>query len=136
MIRRGPARLLIDEGIDVCAQTDTADELLRLVGLHRPDVAIVDIRMPPTHTIEGCSPRPTSDNGSLTSASWCCRSTSRSVTRCLLEEGPGAVGYLLRDRVADVGELLDALQRIAAGETVIDPGLVRAHDRARSAAVA
>jgi len=54
----------------------------------------------------------------------------------LLEEGPDAVGYLLRDRVADVGELLDALQRIAAGETVIDPGLVRAHDRARSAAVA
>jgi len=53
VICRGLARLLIDEGIDVCAQTDTADELLRLVGLHRPDVAIVDIRMPPTHTIEG-----------------------------------------------------------------------------------
>jgi DNA-binding NarL/FixJ family response regulator len=125
VIRRGLARLLADEGVEVCAHAATADRLRQLVGLHRPDVAIVDIRMPPTHTIEGLVAaaqirRGVPEVGVLVLSQY----IEVSYALRLLHESPSAVGYLIKDRVADIADLVDALHRIADGETVIDQQLV------------
>jgi DNA-binding NarL/FixJ family response regulator len=125
VIRRGLARLLADEGIEVCAQTGDPHELLRLVESHRPDVAIVDIRMPPTHTTEGLAAAATIRAefprvGVLLLSQY----VEVSYALRLVEEAPGGVGYLLKDRIADIGDLTAALRRVEAGETVIDPWLV------------
>lgn len=125
VIRRGLARLLADEGVEVCAQAGHPDELLRLVELHRPDVAIVDIRMPRAHPTGGIVAAEAirarfPGMGVLLLSQY----VEVSYALQLLERAPGAVGYLLKDRVADITELTDALRRVEAGETVIDPGLV------------
>jgi serine/threonine-protein kinase len=125
VIRRGLARLLTDEGIEVCAQAGTADELIALVPRYQPDVAIVDIRMPPTNTTEGlvaaAQIRQGFPNVGILVLS---QYIEVSYALRLLENGPNAVGYLLKDRIADVADLVDTLHRITAGETVIDPGLI------------
>ena len=125
LTREGIARLLRDAEIDVVAQAENADELLRHVQLARPDAAIVDIRMPPTHTDEGlvAAQRIRSDHpavGVLVLSQY----VEPSYALRLLEEHPERVGYLLKERVFDVAILVDALRRIADGETVVDPTIV------------
>ncbi len=125
LTREGIVRLLGDAGIDVVAEADDAERLLREVRLKRPDVAIVDIRMPPTHTDEGLvaaqrirAEHP--DVGVLVLSQY----VEPSYALRLLEEHPERVGYLLKERVFDVAVLVDALRRIAEGETVVDPTIV------------
>jgi DNA-binding NarL/FixJ family response regulator len=125
LIREGLARLLGDAGFDVVGKAADADELLRRVDLTKPDVAIVDIRMPPTHTDEGLvaadmirSKHP--DVGVLVLSQYM---ESRYAMR-LLENHPERVGYLLKDRVSDIAVLVDSIRRIAEGECVVDPTIV------------
>jgi DNA-binding NarL/FixJ family response regulator len=125
LTREGIVRLLRDAEIDVVAEAEDAEALLRHVRLARPDVAIVDIRMPPTHTDEGLvaaqqirAEHP--DVGVLVLSQY----VEPSYAMRLLEEHPERVGYLLKERVFDVAILIDALRRIADSETVIDPTIV------------
>jgi DNA-binding NarL/FixJ family response regulator len=125
LVREGVARLLADAGIDVAATATTADDLLRKVERHRPDVAIVDIRMPPTHTDEGIVAAQQihttyPDIGVLLLSQF----LDSTYAARLLEDVPRRAGYLLKDRVSDIAVLADALQRIADGECVIDPTIV------------
>jgi DNA-binding NarL/FixJ family response regulator len=125
LIREGLARLLADAGFDVTATAADAEELLRLVELRRPEVVIVDIKMPPTHTDEGLvaadrirSTHP--EIGVLVLSQYL---EARYAMR-LLEQHPVRVGYLLKERVSDIAVLADALQRINDGESVVDPTIV------------
>ena len=125
LTREGIVRLLREADVDVVAQAENADELLRHVRLARPDAAVVDIRMPPTHTDEGLVAarqiRAEHPNvGVLVLSSY----VEPSYALRLLEEHPERVGYLLKERVFDVAILVDALRRIDDGETVIDPTIV------------
>jgi DNA-binding NarL/FixJ family response regulator len=125
LTREGIVRLLTDAGIDVVAEADDAERLLREVRLKRPDVAIVDIRMPPTHTDEGlvATHRIRTEHpevGVLVLSQY----IEPSYALRLLEEHPERVGYLLKQRVFDVAVLVDALRRIAEGESVVDPTIV------------
>jgi DNA-binding NarL/FixJ family response regulator len=123
--REGIVRLLREAGVDVVAQAENGDELLRHVRLARPDAAVVDIRMPPTHTDEGlvAAQRIRTEHpevGVLVLSQY----VEPSYAMRLLEEHPERVGYLLKERVFDVAILVDALRRIAEGETVVDPTIV------------
>ena len=125
LTREGIVRLLGDAGIDVVGQAESADGLLRSVRLTQPDLAIIDIRMPPTHTHEGLvaagmirAQHP--EIGVLILSSY----VEPSYAMRLLEEHPERVGYLLKQRIFDAAVLVDALRRIADGETVIDPTIV------------
>jgi serine/threonine-protein kinase len=125
LIREGTARLLEDAGVQVVGKADDAQKLIRIVATEHPDVAIIDIKMPPTHTDEGLvaaeqirSSHP--DVGVLVLSQYL---DSRYATR-LLEHHPEARGYLLKERVSDIGALTDALLRIAEGECVLDPTIV------------
>jgi serine/threonine-protein kinase len=125
LIREGAARLLQDAGVEVAGTAGDARDLLRLVATEQPDVAIVDIRMPPTHTDEGLvaaeqirSRHP--GVGVLVLSQYL---ESRYATR-LLEQHPQGRGYLLKERVSDIGALKDAIARIAEGECVLDPTIV------------
>jgi DNA-binding NarL/FixJ family response regulator len=125
LTREGIVRLLRDVGIDVVAQAEDADGLLRHVRLARPDAAIVDIRMPPTQTDEGlvaaAAIREAHPDVSVLVLS---QYIEPSYAMRLLEEHPEGVGYLLKERVFDVAILIDALRRITDGETVVDPTIV------------
>jgi DNA-binding NarL/FixJ family response regulator len=125
LTREGIARLLNDAGIEIVGEATDATSLLRAVRLTRPDVAIIDIRMPPTHTDEGLvagqqirSAHP--NVGVLILSQY----IEPRFAMQLLEEHPESAGYLLKDRVFDVAVLIDALRRIADGETIIDPTIV------------
>ena len=125
LTREGIVRLLNDAGIEVVAEAEDADGLLRHVRLTRPDAAIVDIRMPPTHSDEGLvaaqqirAEHP--EVGVLLLSQY----VEPSYAMRLLQEHPERVGYLLKERVFDVAILVDALRRLADGETVIDPTIV------------
>jgi DNA-binding NarL/FixJ family response regulator len=125
LLREGLSRLLEEAGFQVVGKASTAEELMRRVGLTRPDVAIVDIKMPPTHTDEGLvaadeirSSHP--EVGVLVLSHYV---ESRYAMR-LLEEHPEGSGYLLKERISDVAVLVDALQRIDEGECVLDPTIV------------
>jgi DNA-binding NarL/FixJ family response regulator len=125
LTREGIVRLLQDVGIEVVAQAEDADGLLRQVRLKRPDAAVVDIRMPPTHTDEGLAATQQirtefPEVGVLVLSQY----VEPSYAMRLLEEHPERVGYLLKQRVFDVAILDDALRRIAEGESVIDPTIV------------
>lgn len=125
LTRTGIVTLLRDAGIDVVGEAEDADGLLRHVAASRPDVAIVDIRMPPTHTDEGLVAAKAiraeyPDVGVLLLSQY----VEPSYAMRLVEEHPGRVGYLLKERVFDVATILDALRRIRAGDTVIDPTIV------------
>jgi DNA-binding NarL/FixJ family response regulator len=125
LLREGLSRLLADAGVDVVGSVGTPEELLRRVELTRPDVAIVDIKMPPTYTDEGLvaaqeirrlHPR----IGVLVLSHYL---ESHYAMR-LLEEHPEGSGYLLKERVRDVAVFIDALERISEGESVLDPTIV------------
>ena len=125
LTREGIVRLLESAGVEVVAQADDGATLLRQVRLQRPDVAIVDIRMPPTHTDEGLvaaarirEEHP--DTGVLLLSHY----VEPSYALRLLEEHPERIGYLLKERVFDVANLVDALRRLVDGESVVDPTIV------------
>jgi DNA-binding NarL/FixJ family response regulator len=125
LLREGLARLLRDAGFEIAGQASDADELIQLVERRLPDVAIVDIRMPPTHTDEGivAAERINELNPSVGVLVLSQYLESRYAMR-LLEHHPERAGYLLKERVSDVGVLTDAIRRIAEGECVIDPTIV------------
>ena len=125
LTREGITRVLRDAGVDVVGEASDSASLLRAVRLTRPDAAIVDIRMPPTHTDEGLvaaqqirAEHP--DVGVLILSQY----VEPHYAMQLLEEHPERVGYLLKERVFDVAILIDALRRLADGETIIDPTIV------------
>ena len=125
LTREGIVRLLRDAGIEVVAEAEDADALLRYVASVRPDVAIVDIRMPPTHTDEGLvAVRAIRADYPEVGALLLSQYVEPSYAMRLLEDQPERVGYLLKDRVHDIAVVVDALRRIADGETVIDPTIV------------
>jgi DNA-binding NarL/FixJ family response regulator len=124
LVREGIARLLADHGFDVVGQVGDAAALVAAVDQHRPDVAVVDIRMPPTHTVEGLQAateirRRHPDVGVLVLSQ---HLESRYAVE-LLRGGRG-VGYLLKERVSDVGEFADAVRRVGSGGTAVDPEAV------------
>ncbi len=125
VIREGLARLLAEQRIDVLAQAGNAQELLRLVAADPPDVAVIDIRMPPTYTNEGLLAaqeisRAHPDVGTVVLSQY----VEVDYALKIVTETSGRVGYLLKDRIADVGEFVAALERVAEGGTVVEPSLV------------
>jgi DNA-binding NarL/FixJ family response regulator len=125
VMREGLVRLLEERGHEVVAAVADGDSLLAAASEHHPDVAVVDIRMPPTHTDEGLRAaialrRQQPNAGVLVFSQY----VETRYAMQLLAEGSAGVGYLLKDRVADVGEFVDAVQRVAAGGTALDPEVV------------
>jgi len=125
LTREGIVRLLAETDVEVVAEADDAASLVSRVRATRPDAAIVDIRMPPTHTDEGLTAAAAireehAEIGVLILSQY----IEASYAMRLLEEHPGGVGYLLKERVFDVAVLVDALRRICDGETVVDPTIV------------
>ncbi|MFG2050291.1 response regulator [Micromonospora sp. NPDC048935] len=125
LLRAGLTKLLTDGGFEVVAAVPDAGQLLTAVDTHRPDVVVVDVRMPPTHTDEGIR------------AALVIRRQHPKIAVCVLSQyveeryatdllsvETSGVGYLLKDRVAQVSDFLDALRRVAAGGTVLDPEVV------------
>ncbi|WP_024801739.1 response regulator transcription factor [Nocardia sp. BMG51109] len=125
ILRDGLAGLLADRGHEVVEMVGDATQLREAVAEHQPDVAVVDVRMPPSFTDEGLLAaielrRKFPDIGMLVFSQWV---ETRYATE-LLAGGAGGVGYLLKDRVADVREFVDALHRVATGGTALDPEVV------------
>ena len=125
LLREGLTKLLTDGGFDVVAAVADADELLRAVGEHHPDLVVVDVRMPPTHTDEGIRAalvirRQHPGVAVLVLSQY----VEERYATDLLSVQTSAVGYLLKDRVAHVSDFLDALRRVAAGGTALDPEVV------------
>jgi DNA-binding NarL/FixJ family response regulator len=126
LLREGIARLLESTGIDVVAQAGDAEDLMRKVRGHKPDVAIVDIRMPPDHSDEGLRAaqairQELPDVGVLVLSQY----LEEGYAMELLEGGTDGVGYLLKDRVTDVDAFLDGVRRVAEGGSVLDPKVVQ-----------
>ena len=125
LLRGGLTKLLTDGGFEVVAAVPDADQLLTAVDAHQPDIVVVDVRMPPTHTDEGIR------------AALVIRRQHPKIAVCVLSQyveeryatdllsvDTSGVGYLLKDRVAHVSDFLDALRRVAAGGTALDPEVV------------
>lgn len=125
ILREGMAELLAARGCEVAASVGTGEALVAAVAEHRPDVAVVDIRMPPTHTDEGI--RAALDIRAADPAVGILVFSQHVetvfATRLLARDAAG-IGYLLKERIARTEELVDALQRVAAGGTVLDPEIV------------
>ena len=125
LLRQGLVRLLADFDLEVVAAVDDADELLRVVDVHRPDLCIVDIRMPPTHTDEGVRAalviRAQHPEVAVLMLS---QYVEERYATDLIASNTSGFGYLLKDRVADVAEFVDAVRRVAAGGTALDPEVV------------
>jgi DNA-binding NarL/FixJ family response regulator len=125
LLREGLARLLSEAGVEVLATAGTPDDLVRRVGALRPDVAIVDIRMPPTHTDEGLRAADAIRSEHPEIAVLVLSHHVESVYAMrLLNDQPERCGYLLKERISDVAVLVDALQRVVDGESVVDPTIV------------
>ncbi|MFI9123215.1 response regulator [Streptomyces bikiniensis] len=126
LLREGLVRLLVEEGHEVLAAFGDATTLVEEVGERRPDVVVVDVRMPPTHTDEGLRAAvEIRERWPGTGVLVLSQYVERAYTTELLATGAERVGYLLKDRVAQVEEFLDALDRIHAGGAAIDPEVVR-----------
>jgi DNA-binding NarL/FixJ family response regulator len=126
LLREGIARMLLDEGFEVCGQAGTADELTRLVDDVRPDVVIADIRMPPGQRDEGivATRAIRRAHGDAIGVLVLSQYLEPEFALRLLEEGGRGIGYLLKDRVADIAEFVDSVRRIARGGSVMDPAIV------------
>ena len=125
LTRAGITRLLGEAGVDVVGEAADAENLLREVAAKRPDIALVDIRMPPTHTDEGLIAAQAIRTqhpgvGVLVLSQY----VEPVFAMRLIEDHPERSGYLLKERVFDIAFLIDALRRIAEGDTVIDPTIV------------
>jgi DNA-binding NarL/FixJ family response regulator len=125
IVREGIVAILTRAGIEVAAQASNPDELMDAVDAHRPDVAIVDIRMPPTHTDEGLvaahalrARHP--GIGILILSQY----VEAGIATRLLAEDPESLGYVLKDRVADIGDFARTLERVADGGSALDPQIV------------
>jgi len=125
LTREGIVRLLRDADVDVVAEAEDAESLMRHVRLARPDAAIVDIRMPPTQTDEGLvAAQQIRAHHPEVAVLVLSQYVEPSYAMRLLEQHPERVGYLLKERVFDIAILVDALRRLPDGETVIDPTIV------------
>jgi DNA-binding NarL/FixJ family response regulator len=140
LLREGLVRLLAETGHEVVAAVGDGPSLVSAVVANKPDVSIVDVRMPPSHTDEGLRAA-VSARGQVPGTPVLVLSQYVEVSYAddLLADGRGGIGYLLKDRVADIGEFLDGLNRVAAGGTVLDPEVVaqlfarrRRHDPLRT----
>jgi DNA-binding NarL/FixJ family response regulator len=125
LLREGAARILEGAGIEVAGQAGDAEELLRKVRAHKPDVAIIDIRMPPDNTDDGLRAAATiraelPGTGILILSQY----VEEHYAVDLLSAGSEGVGYLLKDRIAEVDRLVDAVRRVAEGGSVLDPEVV------------
>ena len=125
LLREGIARLLDERGFDVVGQAGDADDLLRKVGAHKPDVAVVDIRMPPTNTDDGLraalrirGQHP--DTGVLVLSAY----VEEAYALELVADSASGLGYLLKDRIADVDGFVDAVRRVGHGGSALDPEVV------------
>jgi DNA-binding NarL/FixJ family response regulator len=125
LLREGVARLLQDAGLEVVAQAGDAEDLMRKVGAHKPDVAIVDVRMPPTHTDEGLrAAAEIRDKHPETGVLVLSQYIEEAYAMELLSSNAEGVGYLLKDRVADLDRFIDAVRRVGEGGSALDPEVV------------
>ena len=125
LLREGIARLLEAEGIEVAAMAADLEELLRKVRGHKPDVVISDIRMPPTHTDEGLqAARLIREEFPGTGVLVLSQYLDEDYAYALLSDGTEGVGYLLKDRLTDGDRFVDAVRRVANGESALDPEVV------------
>jgi len=125
LLREGLVRLLVENGHDVVAAVGDGPSLVEAVEEHRPDVSVVDVRMPPSHTDEGLRAAVEARKRvPHTPVLVLSQYVEMSYADDLLADRAGAVGYLLKDRVAAVAEFLDALDRVATGGTVLDPEVI------------
>jgi DNA-binding NarL/FixJ family response regulator len=125
LLREGVVRLLEEAGLEVVGQAADGEELLRKVRAHKPDVAIVDVRMPPTHTDEGLrAAREIRAELPGVSVLVLSQYVEVAYARELLAESAEGLGYLLKDRVADVSALTEAVRRVGAGGSALDPEVV------------
>jgi DNA-binding NarL/FixJ family response regulator len=125
LLREGIARLLEESGFEVAGQANDAEELLRKVGAHKPDVAIIDVRMPPGHSDEGlrAAHRIRAEHPG-TAVLLLSQYVEEAYALELLTESTESTGYLLKDRVADVATFTDAVRRVANGGSALDPEVV------------
>jgi DNA-binding NarL/FixJ family response regulator len=123
LLRAGLVELLTAAGFDVVDQAGDADELIELVRHETPDVVVLDIRMPPTHTLEGLRAARTirAEFGSAIGIVLLSQYIETRYAVELLAQGASGIGYLLKDRVLEPGELTDAIRRVAAGGSAVDP---------------
>ena len=125
LLREGIARLLEESDFEVVAQAGDGDDLLRKVGAHKPDIAVVDVRMPPTHTDEGLrAARRIRDEHPATAVLVLSQYVEEAYALELLSESSERTGYLLKDRVADIATFTDAVRRVANGGSALDPEVV------------
>jgi len=127
LLREGIARLLSEAGHEVCGQAGEAEDLIRKVRAHKPDVAVIDVRMPPTQTDEGLRAAKSireemPEVGLLVLSQY----VEEVYARELLAESAEGVGYLLKDRVSDVDRFIEAVARVGNGGSVLDPEVVSA----------
>jgi DNA-binding NarL/FixJ family response regulator len=125
LLREGVVRLLTENGFEVVGQAGDAEDLIRKVRAHKPDVAVVDIRMPPTNTDDGLRAAleiraELPDTGVLVLSQY----VEEGYALDLVSESAGGVGYLLKDRVADVDRFIDSVRRVADGGSALDPEVV------------
>jgi len=125
LFREGVARVLMERGYEVIAQAADSQGLLAAVERAEPDVALIDIRMPPTHTHEGLvAALEIRERHPAVGVLMLSQYVETHYAMQLLSERPEGAGYLLKERVAHLSELTDALERVAAGGSVVDPGVI------------
>ena len=125
LVREGLSRILASAGIEVIAAYDNADDVLKRIAVDRPDIVIMDIRLPPTHSDEGMrAALEIRRRWPAVAVLVLSQYVEPGLAMQLLAESAEGVGYLLKDRISDVGEFLDAVRRVAAGGSAIDPTIV------------